>query len=39
MLGDEIGSGGFGKVKLAKHLLTGQNVAIKIIDKIAIGVS
>lgn len=38
LLGDEIGSGGFGKVKLAKHLLTGLNVAIKIIDKVAIGV-
>lgn len=36
---DEIGSGGFGKVKLAVHLLTNQNVAIKIIDKKAIGVS
>lgn len=35
---DELGSGGFGKVKLATHLLTGQKVAIKIIDKQAIGV-
>ncbi|VDD91241.1 unnamed protein product [Enterobius vermicularis] len=34
---DELGSGGFGKVKLATHLLTGQKVAIKIIDKQAIG--
>lgn len=38
-LHDELGSGGFGKVKLATHLLTSQNVAIKIIDKKAIGVS
>lgn len=36
---DELGSGGFGKVKLAIHLLTGEKVAIKIIDKKAIGVS
>ncbi|KIH43656.1 hypothetical protein ANCDUO_26333, partial [Ancylostoma duodenale] len=28
---------GFGKVKLATHLLTGLKVAIKIIDKKAIG--
>ncbi|VDK50482.1 unnamed protein product [Anisakis simplex] len=34
---DELGSGGFGKVKLATHLLTSQKVAIKIIDKKAIG--
>uniref|UniRef100_A0A915DQA0 Protein kinase domain-containing protein n=1 Tax=Ditylenchus dipsaci TaxID=166011 RepID=A0A915DQA0_9BILA len=34
---DELGSGGFGKVKLATHLLTGEKVAIKIIDKKAIG--
>ncbi|VDM62956.1 unnamed protein product [Angiostrongylus costaricensis] len=34
---DELGSGGFGKVKLAVHLLTGLKVAIKIIDKKAIG--
>ncbi|WKY04281.1 hypothetical protein Q1695_005347 [Nippostrongylus brasiliensis] len=34
---DELGSGGFGKVKLATHLLTGLKVAIKIIDKKAIG--
>jgi serine/threonine protein kinase len=36
---DELGSGGFGKVKLAIHLLTGERVAIKIIDKKAIAVS
>ena len=28
-----IGKGNFAKVKLAKHLPTGQEVAIKIIDK------
>uniref|UniRef100_A0A914YC53 non-specific serine/threonine protein kinase n=1 Tax=Panagrolaimus superbus TaxID=310955 RepID=A0A914YC53_9BILA len=33
----ELGSGGFGKVKLGTHLLTGEQVAIKIIDKKAIG--
>jgi serine/threonine protein kinase len=38
ILGDEIGSGGFGKVKLATHTLTKEKVAIKIIDKKAIGV-
>ncbi|GMR45168.1 hypothetical protein PMAYCL1PPCAC_15363, partial [Pristionchus mayeri] len=37
VLHDEIGAGGFGKVRLATHLLTGQSVAIKIIDKKAIG--
>lgn len=36
---DELGSGGFGKVKLAIHRLTEEKVAIKIIDKKAIGVS
>ena len=35
---DELGSGGFGKVKLAKHILTGDQVAIKIIDKKSIPV-
>ncbi|CAI4226838.1 unnamed protein product [Auanema sp. JU1783] len=34
---EEVGHGGFGKVKLATHLLTGQKVAIKIIDKKAVG--
>lgn len=34
---EEIGSGGFGKVKSATHVLTGEKVAIKIIDKKAIG--
>uniref|UniRef100_A0A8R1TUI5 non-specific serine/threonine protein kinase n=1 Tax=Onchocerca volvulus TaxID=6282 RepID=A0A8R1TUI5_ONCVO len=35
-LHDELGSGGFGKVRLATHLLTSQKVAIKIIDKFRI---
>uniref|UniRef100_A0A914C4Y1 non-specific serine/threonine protein kinase n=1 Tax=Acrobeloides nanus TaxID=290746 RepID=A0A914C4Y1_9BILA len=34
---EELGSGGFGKVKLATHILTGEKVAIKIIDKRAVG--
>ncbi|CAF0949628.1 unnamed protein product [Didymodactylos carnosus] len=34
-----IGNGGFGKVKQAVHLLTGEHVAIKIIDKAKLGVS
>lgn len=34
-----IGNGGFGKVKQATHLLTGEHVAIKIIDKAKLGVS
>lgn len=38
VLHDEIGSGGFGKVRLATHLLTSQKVAIKIIDKLKIKV-
>ncbi|EFO27749.1 CAMK/CAMKL/MELK protein kinase [Loa loa] len=36
VLHDELGSGGFGKVRLATHLLTSQKVAIKIIDKLKI---
>jgi 5'-AMP-activated protein kinase catalytic alpha subunit len=32
-LGEEIGSGAFGKVVLGKHILTGEKVAIKILDK------
>ncbi|XP_055343274.1 maternal embryonic leucine zipper kinase-like [Paramacrobiotus metropolitanus] len=32
-LHETLGTGGFGKVKLAKHLVTGENVAIKIINK------
>ena len=34
-----IGNGGFGKVKQAVHLLTGEHVAIKIIDKAKLGVN
>jgi serine/threonine protein kinase len=33
-LGKTIGEGSFGKVKIAHHILTGQQVAIKIVDKI-----
>ncbi|XP_046667192.1 LOW QUALITY PROTEIN: maternal embryonic leucine zipper kinase-like [Homalodisca vitripennis] len=32
-----IGTGGFAKVKLARHLLTGEKVAIKIMDKSCLG--
>ena len=32
-IGQEIGSGAFGKVVLGKHILTGEKVAIKILDK------
>lgn len=31
-------SGGFAKVKLAYHALTGEKVAVKIMDKRALGV-
>lgn len=31
--------GGFAKVKLATHTLTGEKVAIKIMDKKALGVN
>ncbi|CAB3398949.1 unnamed protein product [Caenorhabditis bovis] len=34
-----IGKGNFAKVKLAKHIITGQEVAIKIIDKAALNPS
>ncbi|MPC16499.1 Maternal embryonic leucine zipper kinase [Portunus trituberculatus] len=37
-LHETIGSGGFAKVKLATHLLTGDKVAIKIMDKRQLGV-
>lgn len=33
-----IGSGGFAKVKLGIHIATGEKVAIKIMDKTALGV-
>ncbi|XP_075344817.1 maternal embryonic leucine zipper kinase isoform X3 [Mycteria americana] len=36
-LTETIGTGGFAKVKLARHLLTGEKVAIKIMDKLALG--
>ncbi|XP_025929053.1 maternal embryonic leucine zipper kinase isoform X3 [Apteryx mantelli] len=34
---ETIGTGGFAKVKLAQHCLTGEKVAIKIMDKLALG--
>ena len=34
-----IGCGGFAKVKLATHCLTGEKVAVKIMDKSLLGVS
>lgn len=37
-LHETIGSGGFAKVKLATHLLTGEKVALKIMDKRQLGV-
>ncbi|XP_015136280.2 maternal embryonic leucine zipper kinase isoform X1 [Gallus gallus] len=36
-LHETIGTGGFAKVKLGRHLLTGEKVAIKIMDKVALG--
>uniref|UniRef100_A0A8V5H5C9 Maternal embryonic leucine zipper kinase n=1 Tax=Melopsittacus undulatus TaxID=13146 RepID=A0A8V5H5C9_MELUD len=36
-LRETIGTGGFAKVKLGRHLLTGEKVAIKIMDKLALG--
>ncbi|XP_035423507.1 maternal embryonic leucine zipper kinase isoform X3 [Cygnus atratus] len=36
-LHETIGTGGFAKVKLGQHLLTGEKVAIKIMDKLALG--
>lgn len=35
---ETIGQGGFAKVKKATHILTGERVAIKILDKLALGV-
>jgi len=37
-LRETIGTGGFGKVKLAYHSLTGEKCAIKIMDKKSLGV-
>lgn len=34
-----IGTGGFAKVKLATHIITGEKVAVKIISKDALVVS
>ncbi|XP_039200745.1 maternal embryonic leucine zipper kinase isoform X2 [Crotalus tigris] len=34
---ETIGTGGFAKVKLARHLLTGEQVAVKIMDKLTLG--
>ncbi|NWS76707.1 MELK kinase, partial [Crotophaga sulcirostris] len=34
---ETIGTGGFAKVKLGRHHLTGEQVAIKIMDKLALG--
>ncbi|KAI8917657.1 kinase-like domain-containing protein, partial [Powellomyces hirtus] len=33
VFGKTLGEGTFGKVKLARHVLTGQEVAVKIVDK------
>ena len=33
LLGKSIGQGTFGKVKLGTHILTGEKVAIKVLDK------
>jgi len=37
-LHETVGSGGFAKVKRATHLATGENVAVKIMDKKQLGV-
>uniref|UniRef100_A0A8D0L759 Maternal embryonic leucine zipper kinase n=1 Tax=Sphenodon punctatus TaxID=8508 RepID=A0A8D0L759_SPHPU len=34
---ETVGTGGFAKVKVARHLLTGEKVAVKIMDKVALG--
>ena len=33
ILGKSIGEGTFGKVKLGKHITTGEKVAVKILEK------
>lgn len=33
VIGKTLGEGTFGKVKLATHILTGEKVAIKILEK------
>lgn len=33
VLGKTLGEGTFGKVKLATHILTGEKVAIKMLEK------
>ena len=33
LLGKSIGQGTFGKVKLGTHILTGEKVAIKVLEK------
>lgn len=33
LLGKTLGEGTFGKVKLGTHILTGEKVAIKILEK------
>ncbi|KAG8200582.1 hypothetical protein JTE90_000652 [Oedothorax gibbosus] len=37
ILHQTLGTGGFAKVKLATHMLTGEKVAIKIMDKATLG--
>lgn len=32
-IGKQLGEGTFGKVKLATHVLTGEKVAVKILEK------
>ena len=39
IIGEEIGSGAFGKVVLGKHIMTGEKVAIKILEKIVLNQS
>ena len=36
-LHETVGTGGFAKVKLATHVLTGEKVAVKIMDKKQLG--